>query len=349
MHAKGRPESFIPSKFNNNNGLRDRTGFEVGKVGFKKVKVEGITFLKGLINSDPPTFETDWLDFKGAEQLQDKDVKRIWSEALSGFANTEGGVLVWGIDARKNLVTKIDCASGLSLVKEPATFVSRLKELHSQATDPPIPGVDYWYAPDDRADNCGFVVSYVSESKFKPHRAEGAGRNYYIRAGDSFHVPSVSLLRNLFFPEYHSHLWPELKASHNNERVFIDGYLYNSGIATAKNVVLFVDYGADQNWKLKTSHRWESVGTPNPHHRRSSGMACSLPIHPGTALQAFRLSRSIRNQGFETITKVDFEIFMYCENNQPLVSKITFFRENLEDQLTKPGKSMLAEIIRLGI
>ena len=33
MHDKGRPESFIPSKFNNNNGLRDRTGFEVGKVG----------------------------------------------------------------------------------------------------------------------------------------------------------------------------------------------------------------------------------------------------------------------------------------------------------------------------
>jgi len=34
MHDKGRPESFIPSKFNNNNGLRDRTGFEVGKVGY---------------------------------------------------------------------------------------------------------------------------------------------------------------------------------------------------------------------------------------------------------------------------------------------------------------------------
>ena len=96
---------------------------------FKKVNVGGITFLKGLIGSDPPSFETDWLDFKGAEQLKDKDVKKIWSEALAGFANTEGGVLVWGIDARPDPITKIDCASGLSLVKKPATFVSRLKEL----------------------------------------------------------------------------------------------------------------------------------------------------------------------------------------------------------------------------
>jgi len=37
MHDKGRPESFIPSKFSNNNGLRDRTGFEVGKVGYIRI------------------------------------------------------------------------------------------------------------------------------------------------------------------------------------------------------------------------------------------------------------------------------------------------------------------------
>lgn len=315
---------------------------------FKKVNVDGITFVKGLIGSDPPSFETDWLDFKGGEQLKDKDVKKIWSEALTGFANTEGGVLVWGIDARPDPITKIDCASGLSLVKKPATFVSRLKELHSQSTDPPIPGVDYWFAPDDGADDCGFVVSYVPESKFKPHRAEAAGRNYYIRAGDSFHIPSVSLLRNLFFPEYHSHLWPELKASYNNDTVFIDGYLYNSGIATAKNVVLSVGYKADPSWKLETLRRWEFTGAPNPNNQRGSGMACFLPIHPGTALPAFRLSRPIKTQEFAQIKIVDFEIFMYCENNQPLVSKITFTREDIEDQLTKPGKSRIAEMIRLG-
>ncbi|MDO9515973.1 MAG: ATP-binding protein [Syntrophales bacterium] len=306
---------------------------------FNKVNADGITFLKGLINSDPPSFETDWLDFKGAEQLKDKDVKRIWSEALAGFANTEGGVLVWGIDARPDPDTKIDCASGLSLVKKPATFVSRLKELHSQSTDPPIPGVDYWFAIDDGADDCGFAVSYVPESNFKPHRAEAAGRNYYIRAGDSFHVPSVSLLRNLFFPEYHSHLWPELRAFHNKDTVFIDGYLYNSGIATAKNVVLSIGYEAESNWTLEPSRRWEFVGVPNPNHQRGSGMACFLPIHPGAALPAFRLSLPITDRELARIEPVDFEIFMYCENNHPLVSKVTFSRVDIQDQATKAGKS----------
>ena len=57
---------------------------------FQQVKTEGLPFLKTLINSHPPTFETDWLDFKGGERLDDRSVKKIWSEALSGFANTEG-------------------------------------------------------------------------------------------------------------------------------------------------------------------------------------------------------------------------------------------------------------------
>lgn len=314
---------------------------------FKKVNVEGIKFLKSLIGSDPPSFETDWLDFKGADQLKDKDVKRIWSEALSGFANTEGGILVWGIDARPDPITKIDCASGLSLVRNPNLFVSRLRELHSQSTDPPIPGVDHWFANEEGEGDCGFVVSYVPESNFKPHRAEAAGRNYYIRAGDSFHVPSVSLLRNLFFPEYHSHLWPELKSFYNKDTIFIDGYLYNSGIATAKNIVLFVGYKADPTWKLETAHRWEFVGSPNPNHKTGSGMACFLPIHPGTALPAFRLSRPIKTQEFRQIISVDFEIFMYCENNQPLMSTITFVLEDIEKQITKAGKSKPVEIMGL--
>lgn len=32
---------------------------------FEQVKTDGLPFLKTLINSDPRTFETDWLDFKG--------------------------------------------------------------------------------------------------------------------------------------------------------------------------------------------------------------------------------------------------------------------------------------------
>lgn len=315
---------------------------------FQQAKSGGVQFLKALVGSTPPTFETDWLDFKGGAKLTDNDAKKIWSEALSGFANTEGGMLVWGIDARKDPSTGIDCASALSLVNKPSTFVSRLKELQSQSNDPPVSGVDYWFSDDDQIKDAGFVVCYVPESKHKPHRAESAGRNYYIRAGDSFHIPSVSLLKNLFFPEYHSHLWPELKASFDKDTVQIDGFLHNSGIATAKNVVVFVVHNAQPLWELKPATNWNVIGTPHPEHLRGTGLtAAFLPIHPGTTSACFCLSRPIQAQPF-ALNTIEFEIFMYCENNLPLVSKISFTKNELADKITKQGISEIMDIERRG-
>ena len=40
------------------------------------------------------------------------------SEAISGFANTEGGLLVLGIDCRRISMTRIDAAESLSLVRD---------------------------------------------------------------------------------------------------------------------------------------------------------------------------------------------------------------------------------------
>jgi hypothetical protein len=97
--------------------------------------------IKQLVGATPPEFETEWRDFKGAERITDHDIKKTWSEALAGFANTQGGVLVWGVDARKDSVTGVDAACGLSPVTNPSAFKSRLNELHAQATEPPVLGV----------------------------------------------------------------------------------------------------------------------------------------------------------------------------------------------------------------
>ena len=315
---------------------------------FEQVKTDGLPFLKTLINSDPRTFETDWLDFKGGEKLDDQHVKRIWSEALSGFANTEGGVLVWGIDARKDSVTGVDSASRLSLVKNPEALISRLKQLHPQSTDPPISGVDFWSAYDDPSSDSGVAVSYVPESKFKPHRAEAGDRNYYIRAGDSFHVPSVALLRSLFFPEYYSHLWPELSASHGNDGLGIDVCIHNSGIATAKSVILFVRSKPDLSWKIIPLGKWQIIGILHPELRQGSGLSSPLPVHPGMALPALRLWLQIQPHEIVGIKQVTFEILMYSENNHPLFSSISFTQGDLEDKAKKYGKSVISEIERRG-
>ena len=122
--------------------------------------------------------ETDWLNFKGCQDkkrgsadISDKDIKKIWSKSLSGFSNSGGGVLVWGVDARKG-DDGVDCAQTIMPHSNAARLRSRLIELAHDATDPPIMGLDFKdiLAPDEST--AGFVVTYVPQGSDQPYRAE---------------------------------------------------------------------------------------------------------------------------------------------------------------------------------
>ena len=54
------------------------------------------------------------LDFKLIKKpdLTHKPDKRNLAKALSGFANSSGGIIVWGVDARQN-PDGVDCATEL--------------------------------------------------------------------------------------------------------------------------------------------------------------------------------------------------------------------------------------------
>ena len=126
---------------------------------------DSIAYLRAMVNSNPPTVETEHLDFKSAslngQPINDNDVKKTWSEALAGFATTGGGVLIWGIDARKPAGGTVDQAIDFKLVVDPNALKSRLQQLHHQSTDPPVLGVVIKAFPDPAENGQGFVVCYI--------------------------------------------------------------------------------------------------------------------------------------------------------------------------------------------
>src|SRR5215213_2435063 len=86
--------------------------------------------------------ETLHLDFKlvANSELASKDDKRNLARAMSGFANSDGGIIVWGIDARKN-EDGVDCAVGIAELSSPALMVSRLNNVTGDATSPIVDGI----------------------------------------------------------------------------------------------------------------------------------------------------------------------------------------------------------------
>ena len=71
------------------------------------------------------THETEWLDFKRGDDIGDGQVKSLWSKAICGFGNNQGGCIVWGVDARRDPSTDVDAANELKPVADPAALRSR--------------------------------------------------------------------------------------------------------------------------------------------------------------------------------------------------------------------------------
>lgn len=123
------------------------------------------------------------LDFKAARDTSLKDNKTNLAIALSGFANADGGVIIWGVDARRNS-QGVDCACGKLPVNSLADLLSHLNEFTGQAVNPIVDGVVHRgvkIGPDE-----GFAVTLVPASDAGPHMAKFGEDRYYKRVGSRF-------------------------------------------------------------------------------------------------------------------------------------------------------------------
>lgn len=128
-----------------------------------------------------------FLDFKLVSNpaLVSRDDRRNLAKALSGFANSSGGLVVWGVDARKN-AEGIDCAVDLREIPDVRRFLTRLNELTGEAVDPVVSGVQHRVI--ETSGGKGFAVSLIPEGDSGPHMAKLGEDRYYKRSGAGFYM-----------------------------------------------------------------------------------------------------------------------------------------------------------------
>lgn len=130
------------------------------------------------------------LDFKQKEEPDRPDPtradRRNLSKALSGYANADGGIIVWGVDAREG-EEGFDAAQGIVAIDNPELFAHRLDSLTPELAFPGIDGVEHTAVEDPNAPDTGVVVSLIPRSNRYPHRATGPDvDDYYRRSGHTF-------------------------------------------------------------------------------------------------------------------------------------------------------------------
>jgi hypothetical protein len=212
--------------------------------------------------------EDPHLDFKsvGDPTIGSSERKNL-ATALSGFANADGGIVVWGVEARKGV------AEGTKPIDSVSDFVARLQEFTGVAVNPVVDGVVH--KPLETAERKGYAVTLVPPSDGGPHMAKMGEDRYYKRSGDSFrrmeHFDVADMFGRRAKPKLEFVARPTLGPRSGNDIVF---YLVisvrNAGRAAARAPYLAL--------QVAPPHEWTSYGLDgNCHH----GLA-RLPSTRGT-------------------------------------------------------------------
>jgi len=165
---------------------------------FSKIESDGEAAIDELIAARKS--EELFLDFKrssdnGAKLLISDNDRNNLAKAISGFGNSEGGVIVWGVDCSRDK-TGADVARFKVPITDVTRYASWLEGVVSGCTVPPHQGVRSIPIPSVSSPD-GFVATLIPKSNQAPHQVVGR-LQYYIRAGSDFIPTPHAVLAGMF-------------------------------------------------------------------------------------------------------------------------------------------------------
>jgi hypothetical protein len=238
------------------------------------------------------------LDFKEINRpdLTHKDDKKNLAKALSGFANSSGGIIVWGVKAKKNQ-DGIDCAQEKAIIENIPLFVSKLNEFTGISVNPIVDGV--LHKPIVVNEKNGFAITYIPESESGPHMAKFSEDRYYKRSGDSFYKMEHIDLEDMFGRRKKLNLEMIAEVTDIGHLRIEPGIivmikLFNNGRGTAKAPFLEVETPFKCKWSEYGYDGNGNTGLKRILHGPSApvvrfGSDATTVIHPGISLTISKL------------------------------------------------------------
>lgn len=258
------------------------------------------------------------LDFKlvDGSQFARSDDKRNFAQVLSGFANSDGGLCVWGVDARQQGKDGPDVVQQVMPLPDCRSALSRLNELTGSAVNPLVDGVLHKAIP--TAGDAGVIVTLVPASEAGPHMAKLGEDRYYKRSGDSFRRMEHFDIEDMFGRRAKPVLSLEYRVrpvgSHpmGPAKYLAVLSIHNSGRAAAIGPFLSLsahrpyriyEYGLDGNGRK---------GLPQVVHVASGwtayGGAADVLVYPGIPLEVVQLEITPDARGEYVDARVDYVV-----------------------------------------
>lgn len=136
--------------------------------------------------------------------LHERDKAKL-ALALSAFANSNGGLLIYGVDDKSFALTPID---------ELKEFAQAISDTAYQLSAPPVGGLEFLSLDSADAPNTGHLVVYVPASDLAPHQVWSAVSQkgcFYYRVNAASEILPAHILEFMFGRRPHPRLGGSLK------------------------------------------------------------------------------------------------------------------------------------------
>ncbi|MBX5239370.1 MULTISPECIES: helix-turn-helix domain-containing protein [unclassified Rhizobium] len=276
----------------------------------------GETAVRELIGKQ----ETLQLEFKANEQrdpiFQDgaltKSGRKLLAKEASAFANSAGGVIVFGVDCRA--VDGIDQAEKLTPISNIQRAETSVRDAASELLQPRHDGIRVASISTASDLTSGFVIVDVPRSERRPHRSEATDQKQYFKRSGSRSYPMEHYDIEDAFKRTTA---PSLSLKHSLRRTMTVGSdeghyhleiaMLNDGAVSAKSVTL-------QIWNRQGSmfgHDFYSKQpnfTTNYEGREHIAAPADFVIHPGETRKFHHFTFEMaRKSGVITVGKVPLE------------------------------------------
>ncbi|MBU1323573.1 MAG: ATP-binding protein [Elusimicrobia bacterium] len=303
---------------------------------FDKIKKDGQKAIDEFILTRKS--EDLFLDFKrsadqGSGRVLHQNDRNNLAKAISGFGNSEGGVVVWGIDCSKQSDLG-DVARAKFPLVDVKKFTSLLENTLSGLTIPPHTHVEN-YSVQINKKGGGFAVSLIAQNLSFPIQTV-YNKQFYIRAGSNFEPAPYQVLSGMFGrrPQpfvFISYTVGPAKFVGQKINLEIGLLMYNRGPGIAKD--MFVNSTLKSSPGPNCQIAFETPDIKNWSGGFSFGRFVNLISKPTLRLPPeAHVQPLVLNLTFLPPFNDDLEISIMCGsgNSAPMKSSLTNTKEQIE-------------------
>jgi hypothetical protein len=215
--------------------------------------------------------EGPYLECKSPQSPQiNPGIKSQLAEAISGFANSGGGVIIWGVSTTKHSHGNLDVLSQIEPIGNCRNFAKQIDKHVPLLTTPSVNAPPSMVILMSKSDTRGIIITYIPPSQSDPVQSS-IDKQFHFRNGDEFSDLPYEILKRMFLGTQ----GPDLSISFDSRLVKLEdnGFwkipfvVNNNSSAVAEHSIVLVEIINPDACQQITPSQFVDISYINPGNR----------------------------------------------------------------------------------